>query len=167
MKRIYLSALLPVLVAAYADSGPNAAPILDVSKTDAFQRGFAAGQSLAPDQSRFDHETAGAAVLWADGDPASGARPSLSNACGGGRPPCGRLKNRRCRSRKDRDMAYLVFHRHPRLAGIWALLDLSPIGKLSDNRAPALPPKPRLRRDVGLPEIDPEPPIHSFTGRRF
>ena len=64
-------------------------------------------------------------------------------------------------------MSHFVFHRRSRLAVLWALLDLSTFGRLSDNRNPSLPTTPQLRRDIGLSEMDPEPPIYTLCGRRF
>jgi len=52
-------------VAACADSGANYEPILDGAATPAYRADVAACQSLARNQSQFDEDTLGAAVLGA------------------------------------------------------------------------------------------------------
>ncbi|WP_168622828.1 hypothetical protein [Roseicyclus persicicus] len=64
-------------------------------------------------------------------------------------------------------MPPIVFRRRSRLSGLWALLGWSPVGGVSGNRASPLPTAPRLRRDIGLPEIEPAPPIYPQCFRRF
>ncbi|MGI1663578.1 hypothetical protein ACRDNQ_15165 [Palleronia sp. KMU-117] len=64
-------------------------------------------------------------------------------------------------------MSSLLSRPRNRLAGFRALFGLTVGRTLSVNRSPSLPTASRLRRDIGLPEIDPEPPIHAFFGRRL
>lgn len=64
-------------------------------------------------------------------------------------------------------MSNLLLHRRNRLDGIWALIDLMAKRRQPDKSRPSLPTAPRLRRDVGLPEIEPKPPIQAFSGRNL
>lgn len=83
MKPIYLSALLPVLLTACANSGAKYTPILDGPRTAAFQADLATCQNLARDQRQFDQETAGAAVLGAGAGAVLGAADDDGDALGG------------------------------------------------------------------------------------
>ena len=83
------------------------------------------------------------------------------------RPPRGRPKDHPPGSRNDRDMPRIVRHPRSRLAGLRALPDLSPSGRLSDNRTPSLLTASGLRRVIGLSGMDPEPPICMPCGRGF
>ncbi len=62
-------------------------------------------------------------------------------------------------------------HLHPlRRRGLdWllAMFHLKAYRKPSGSRSLSLPTAPRLRRDVGLPEMDPEPPVHLFLSPRL
>jgi uncharacterized protein YcfJ len=83
MKPFHLSALLPVLLAACADSGANYTPILDGAPSAAFQSDLSACRALARNQRQFDQETAGAAVLGAGAGALLGAADENGDAVGG------------------------------------------------------------------------------------
>jgi uncharacterized protein YcfJ len=78
-----LLGLLPVLLAACANTGANYTPILDGTPTAAFQSDLAACQALARNQRQFDQETAGAAVLGAGAGALLGAADDGADAAGG------------------------------------------------------------------------------------
>ncbi len=84
MKPILFLTLIPIALAACADSGANYTPILDGAPSAAFASDLEACQRLARNQGQFDQEAAGAAMLGAgagallgaadeDGDAVSGA----------------------------------------------------------------------------------------------
>ena len=83
MKPLYLSFLLPVALAACADSGANYVPILDGTPSAAYQSDLADCQALARNQRHFDQETAGAAVLGAGAGALLGAADDEGDAAGG------------------------------------------------------------------------------------
>jgi uncharacterized protein YcfJ len=87
-----LPLMLPLILAACADSGADYTPILDGAQTPAFQSDLAACQTLARDQRQFDQDTlattaigAGAGALLGemdrDGDALGGA---IAGALAGG-----------------------------------------------------------------------------------
>lgn len=83
MKNLLISALIPVLLAACADSGANYTPILDGTPTPAFKSDLSSCQALARNQRQFDQETAGAAVLGAGAGALLGAADDDGDAAGG------------------------------------------------------------------------------------
>lgn len=83
MKPITLFVLMPVCLAACADSGANYRPILDGPATAAFESDLAACRALARDQRQLDQETMGAAVLGAGAGALLGAADDDADAAGG------------------------------------------------------------------------------------
>ncbi|NVO28902.1 glycine zipper family protein [Donghicola sp. C2-DW-16] len=83
MKSLYLTTLLPVLLAACGDSGANYTPILDGAPSPAFQSDLSACQALARNQTQFDQETIGATALGAGAGALLGEADDDSTAAGG------------------------------------------------------------------------------------
>lgn len=83
MKPLHLALLVPVWLAACADSGANYTPILDGPATPAFRSDLAACQALARDQRQFDQETAAATILGAGAGALLGAADDDADALGG------------------------------------------------------------------------------------
>ncbi len=83
MKPIYLAAVLPVLLAACANTGANYTPILDGRPNAAYKVDLAACQNLARSQRQFDKKTAGAAALGAGAGALLGAADDDGSAAGG------------------------------------------------------------------------------------
>lgn len=75
--------LLPVFLAACADSGANHTPILDGPPTATFPSDLSACRALARDQRQFDQETAGAAIMGAGAGALLGAADDDADAAGG------------------------------------------------------------------------------------
>lgn len=57
-------------------------------------------------------------------------------------------------------MQTLMYRRHHRLSGVLSLFDLASKAWSSNTDAPRLPTSARLRRDIGLPEIEEGPTVY-------
>ncbi len=83
MKSTYLLAILPLTLAACANSGANYVPILDGPKTAAFQADLSECQALAKSQKQLDRETWSSAAVGAGAGAVLGKLDEDGDALGG------------------------------------------------------------------------------------